>query len=219
MSAEPKLEHRGRTLKVVLMASLLATGIGVGIASQKLDLSPALLLPGATRSVTVVRPSPNVVTAIRELSRLESAEYHLERVMDVKDHQTRAFGLLEAEDSLLLVVAGDVVAGVDLAELSENDVVVDRQTGSVRVTLPAPKILSARLDSEKTYVHSRTTDLLAKHNSRLESDARSRAEKELSSAALETGILDKAAGGARRTVQDLLRALGFRTVEVSVRSA
>jgi hypothetical protein len=107
------------------------------------------------------------VTAIRELSRLESAEYHLERVMDVKDHQSRAFGLVEAEDSLLLVVAGDVVAGVDLAGIGEEDVQVDRQNNSVRVTLPAPKILSARLDNE-TYVHSRSTDLLAKHNTRLE---------------------------------------------------
>ncbi len=216
MNADAK---QGRGVKLVLLAGVLAAGVGLGVASQKLDVSPPLLLPRATRSVTVVRPSPNVVTAIRELSRLESAEYHLERVMDVTDQQTRAYGLFEAQDSLLLVVAGDVVAGVDLANLGEGDVHVDRQTGSVRVTLPAPKILSARLDSERTYVHSRKTDLLAKHNPRLESDARSRAEKELAAAAREAGILDKASGGARRTVENLLRALGFRTVEVSVRSA
>ncbi len=215
MNAEVK---RGRGLGAVLLSAVLALGVGLGIASQKLDVSPPLLLPRATRSVTIVRPSPNVVTAIRELSRLESAEYHLERVMDVKDQQTRAYGLFEAEDSLLLVVAGDVVAGVDLENLDEDDVHVDRQTGSVRVTLPAPKIFSARLDSERTYVHSRKTDLLAKHNPRLESDARARAEKELASAAREAGILNKAGASARRSVEDLLRALGFRSVEVSVRA-
>lgn len=212
-------EKRGRAAKVLLAVSLLAGGIGIGVAVQKLDVTPALLLPRATRSVTVVRPSPNVVTAIRELSRLESAEYHLERVLDVRDQQTRAFGLLDAEDALLLVVAGDVVAGVDLSELGESDVSVEREAGRVRVTLPAPRILSSRLDSQRTYVHSRKTDLFATHNSRLESEARARAEKELAAAAREAGILDKASNGAQRTVTDLLRALGFRNVEVSVRRA
>jgi len=218
MNDARKLEVRGRGTKALLLCGVLAAGVGLGVASQKLAISP-LLLPRATRSVTVVRPSPNVVTAIRELRRLESAEYHLERVMDVKDQQSRAFGLLEVEDALLLVVAGDVTAGVDLSELSERDVVVEREAGRVRVTLPGAKILSSRLDSDKTYVHSRSTDLLAKHNPKLESEARARAEKELAGAALEAGILDKASSGARRTVEDLLRALGFRDVEVRIRQS
>ena len=58
-------------------------------------------------------------------------------------------------------------------------------------------------------MHSRRTDLLATHNAQLESDARARAERELTAAALEAGILDKASKNARRTVEDLLRALGF----------
>ena len=199
--------------------ALLAVGVGIGVASRGFDLSSPLLTGRATRSVTVIRATPNVVTAVRDLARLESAEYHMERVLDVKDQQSRAFGLIEAEDALVLVAAGDVVAGVDLSSLSESDVRVDQQTRSVRVSLPAPKILSARLDSERSYVHSRKTDLLAAHNTRLESDARARAEKELSAAALEAGILDKASKNARRTVEDLLRALGFTRIEVEVRSA
>ncbi|MCC6897942.1 MAG: DUF4230 domain-containing protein [Polyangiaceae bacterium] len=198
---------------------LLAVGVGIGAASRGLDLSSPLLSGRATRSVTVIRATPNVVTAIRDLSRLESAEYHLERVLDVRDQQSRAFGLIEAEDALLLVAAGDVIAGVDLSKLGERDVRVDHSTRSVRVTLPPPTLLSARLDADRTYVHSRKTDLLATHAPRLEGDARARAEKELSAAALEAGILDKAAKNARRTVEDLLRALGFTTVEVEVRSA
>ncbi|MBI3202796.1 MAG: DUF4230 domain-containing protein [Myxococcales bacterium] len=198
---------------------VLALGVGIGAASRGLDLSSPLLSGRATRSVTVIRATPNVVTAIRDLSRLESAEYHLERVLDVKDQQSRAFGLIEAEDALLLVAAGDVVAGVDLSKLNERDVRVDHQARSVRVSLPPPTLFSARLDGDRTYVHSRKTDLLAAHNTRLEGDARARAEKELSAAALEAGILDKASKNARRTVEDLLRALGFTTVEVDVRSA
>lgn len=201
----------------MLSVALVAVGMTAGVGLQRLDVSPTLLLPRLTRSVTVVRPSPNVVTAIRELSRLESAEYHLERVMDVKDVQTHAFGLLSAEDSLLLVVAGDVVAGVDLSELDAAAVQVDSATKQVTVELPPARVLSARLDSGKTYVHSRRTDLLAKHSTSLESEARARAEKELTAAATEAGILDKASKNASRTVEDLLRALGFSKVQVSVR--
>ncbi|MFO0565160.1 MAG: DUF4230 domain-containing protein [Polyangiaceae bacterium] len=200
-------------------AAFVAVALGAGILAQKLDLSPRLLAPGATHSVTVVRPSPNVVTAIRELSRLESAEYHVERVLDVKDHQTRLYGLIEGDDALLLVVSGDVVAGVDLGAMKESDVEVDRQAGRVRVKLPPPEIFSARLDSEKTYVHTRRTDLFARTNAGLESEARARAEKELAGAAKEAKILERASASASRTVQKLVEALGFRSVEIVVERA
>lgn len=210
---------RARGRRALWAVLVLATGVGIGVASRGLDLSSPLLAGRATRSVTVVRATPNVVTAIRDLARLESAEYHLERVIDVKDHQSRAFGLLESEDQLLLVAAGDVTAGVDLSTLGERDIRVDHQARRVQVTLPAPKILSARLDSGRTYVHSRRTDFLASHNAQLETEARARAERELTAAALEAGILDKASKNARRTVEELLRALGFSSIEIEIRRA
>lgn len=214
MTTNPRRDFSA--LRLAAFAGVLALTAGAGFYLRDLGVGPHLLLPRATHSVRVIEPSPNVVTAIRDLKKLESAEYHLERVMDVKDEQSRAFGLIHAEDALLLVVAGDVVAGVDLSELDANDIVVDQAAKSVRVTLPAPKILSTRLDSQRTYVHTRNTDLLAHRNERLESEARATAEKELGTAARDAGILDRAGTNARRTVQDLLTALGFRVVEVSV---
>jgi hypothetical protein len=219
MKVEARSRARSGALRALAIFGLLTAGAGVGFLAHGMDIAPRLLLPRATRSIVVVKPSPNVVTAIHSLSRLESAEYHLERVMDVTDRQSHAFGLIEADDSLLLVVAGDVVAGVDLADIDDDDVQVDREKNSVQVTLPAPKILSARLDSERTYVHSRSTDLLARHNPRLESDARAKAEKELTAAAKEAGILNSAAGNASRSVTELVRALGFRDVSVTVRDS
>jgi len=219
MNVEARSRLRSGALRALAIFGLLAAGAGAGLYAQGLDLAPRLLLPRATRSIVVVKPSPNVVTAIHELSRLESAEYHLERVMDVTDRQSRAFGLLEAEDSLLLVVAGDVVAGIDLSDIGDEDVEVDREKSRVHITLPPPEIFSARLDSKRTYVHSRSTDLLAKHNPRLESNARAKAEKELAAAAEEAGILNSAAGNASRSVRELVRALGFRDVSVTVRGA
>ena len=168
--------------------------------------------PDTPNEVVEVRPGPNVVVAVRDLARLESASFHMERVIDIRSTQRRALGLVEAQDSLLLVAAADVVAGVDLADLSERDVVVE--DGRAVVTLPAPQIFSARLDNERSYVFQRQTDLLARRRESLETEARQQAERTLREAALEAGILERAERNARRTVESLVRSLGVTEVEV-----
>ncbi len=42
-----------------------------------------------------VRPTPSVITAVRDLARLETAEVHVEKVVDLTDRQSRFFGLIE----------------------------------------------------------------------------------------------------------------------------
>ena len=191
---------------------LLAVGIGLFIGRCS---APAPAAPAS--SVTVVRPTPSVLRAIRDLSRLESAEYHMERVVDLSEKQSRFFGLIQAEDAILLVASGDVIAGVDLSKLGEADVVVDAEKKRARIVLPPPEILSSRLDNERTYVHTRKTDVLASRKESLESRARQEAERSIVDAAKEAGILERAKQNARRTVEMLVRALGYAEVEVEFR--
>jgi uncharacterized protein DUF4230 len=157
---------------------------------------------------------PAVVTQVRELSRLEGVSYHVERVVDLKDEQRMLFGLVEADDALLLVASGDVVAGVDLGRLTTADVTVAADGRSVTLRLPAAEVFSARLDNARTYVHSRQTDLLAERQESLETRARQAAEQTLQAAAEEAGILKRAEESVARTVSSLVRALGFDAVRV-----
>lgn len=173
----------------------------------------------APRETLVVRPTADVVVAVRDLARLESASYHVERVMDVTSRQSRLGGLVEAEDTILLVAAADVVAGVDLALLTADDVVIDAQASRVVITLPPVAVLSARLDNERTYVHRRETDLLARRRETLETEARREAEQTMRQAAIDSGILDRAERNAARTVESLVRSLGYTEVEVRFRDA
>ncbi len=166
----------------------------------------------------VERHSPNVIVAVRGLARLEGAEYHIERVVDLKERQSRLHGLIEAEDAILLVAVGKVVAGVDLSELIEADVVVDESGKRVRLRLPPAQVFSARLDSSRTYVHTRKTDALAVRQEDLETKARARAEATLEQAAVEGGILRRSEINVQRTVTLLLHSLGFEHVEVTFRS-
>lgn len=168
-------------------------------------------------SETIVRNTPSVVVALRDLARLEGTVFHIERVIDLKEKQSRFYGLVEAEDAILLVASGDVVAGVDLAKLREADISADPETGAARVVLPPAEILSRRVDNDRTYVHTRQTDVLARRAEELETDARREAERTLGEAAIAAGILPRAEESVGRTVEALLRSLGYTQVEVTFR--
>jgi hypothetical protein len=201
-------------LIAILVASLAAaTGLFGALAGR---LSAPRVPPPAP-SVVVVRPTPDVVTAIRDLAQLASAEYHVERVIDLTEKQQKLFGLVETQDSILLIASGQVVAGVDLKQLGPRDVVANPETRRVEITLPAPRILSSRLDNQRTYVHSRTTDLLATRKEELETRARQEAERSIVEAAKEQGILERAKGNAQRSVEGLLRSLGYEQIRVTVK--
>ncbi len=166
--------------------------------------------------VQEVRPTPDVITAVRGLVRLETVAYHGERVVDLRDWQQVLGGLLEAEDAILLVAAGDVIAGVDLEKLRPEDVEVDRAAGRVRIRLPEPEILASSLDNDRTFVYARDTDTLARRSETLETRARQEAERTLTQAALEAGVLARAARGASAAVEGLVRGLGYPDVQVVV---
>ncbi len=208
------------TRRSALLAAIVGgaglVGLTVGLL---LPRAPPELpsLPPLSSSVTVLRPTPDVVTAVRALSRLESTAFHMERVIDLKDRQSRLFGLVSGEDAILLVAVADVTAGVDLAELGPADVEVSADRTHVRIQLPRAAVFQTVLDSEHTYVHTRRTDLLARRNETLETSARKEAEHTLTQAALSAGILDKADAQARRVIRELVTGLGFSEVEVVTR--
>lgn len=214
----------GRAIAWVALASLVLgvalCGLGGWTAIGKLaHLGAAAGGPrdAAPATTEVVRPTVDVVVAVRDLARLETAQYHMERVIDLEERQRRLFGLLETSDAILLVAAGDVRAGVDLGAIEDDDVDADLAAGTARLVLPAPEVLSARLDEGRTYVHTRRTDTLGRRSETLETRARQEAERTIREAAVEAGILDRARDNARRTVTSLVRSLGFGEVTVRYR--
>ncbi len=192
-----------------LAASLplvLLTALGTAAVTATLTARPTA---PATVVTTTVRPTPDVLRAVRALSRLETVSFHMERVVDLRETQSRAFGMVEAEDAILLVAAADVIAGVDLDAMRDGDVSVEAARRRVTFTLPHATVLSSHLDTSRTFVHTRNTDLLARRQEQLESRARAEAERSLGAAAVEAGILARAEEGATRTLTGLARAMGF----------
>lgn len=155
--------------------------------------------------------SPTVVEMIQKLSRLETVEFSLDKIVE-GERQSAYLPDFLAGDKLLLVAHGEVVAGIDLGQLKAGDVVVSGDT--VHVHLPTAQIFTTRIDNRRTRVYSRTTGLLVASDPNLESDVRQTAEQQIAQAASDDGILDKARQNARTSVTALLYQLGFRTVDV-----
>ncbi len=165
-------------------------------------LRSATPLPAST--VKVEHSGADVVRELRALARLETAALHVEKVIDVRDQQKRLGGLVDAKDALLFVAAGEVILGVDFAKIGEGDVKLDPAKNTVEVGLPAPEVLSTRFDEGRSYVHSRSTDVLATRNEALESAARKDAILAFEAAGREPRAMEL----ARRSAEAHVRAWG-----------
>lgn len=156
-----------------------------------------------------------VIIQIRELSRLETASYRIEKIIEAGTSGNAIKEFLFG-DRLLLIANGEVIAGIDLSKMEEEDIVIDGKT--IEVNLPAPEILVSRLDNEKTRVYDRDRGVLNISDKDLETEARNEAEQSIRRAACEGGIMQEASDNARVQLTSLLKAFEFETVIVNIPS-
>ena len=171
--------------------------------------------PKPPSEVRVEHPTPTMLKELRDLARLETLSLHVEKVVDVKDHQTRLYGLIDANDSLLFVATGEVVMGVDLAKLGDGDARYDEAMRTAYIHLPAPEVLTTRFDEPHSYVHARETDVLAKRNEALESIARQDAATAFEAVGKDPKNVDRAKEQAEKQLRGLGRAWGAREVVIT----
>jgi hypothetical protein len=151
-----------------------------------------------------------IVTRVRSLNRLETAEMRITHVANVKQTYKWVPDALGG-DSLTLLAAGDVIAGFDFSQLTENDVTRDA-SGGVVLHLPAPEILVTRLDNNATRVINRNTGMLRREDPDMESRARAHVETMIRDEALKAGVLKQAEDNGEKVLAELLHTLGFQRV-------
>jgi len=162
------------------------------------------------RTLTIDVSQPTVVDRIQRLQRLETVVYTMDKLVTGAKENPILPDFLTG-DRLLMMVHGEVVAGIDFANLKPSDVKVDGK--QVHLHLPAAQVFSTRLDSAKTRVYSRQTGLLVPTDPNLETQVRQEAERELQEAALADGILRTAQQNATSTITSLLQGLGFEKID------
>jgi hypothetical protein len=153
---------------------------------------------------------PTVVDRIQKLQRLETVVYTMDKIV-TGEKQSLILPNFLAGDRLLLMVHGEVIAGIDFQALKASDIQVSGK--KIRVRVPQAQLLVTRLDSSKTRVYSRQTGLLVATDPNLESQVREEAELDLRRSALADGILQKAQENARATITSLVQSMGFDEIQ------
>ena len=193
----------GVVLTVALAGALVWLSTGLGL------LQLIGILRGGRTLINVDQPT--VVRQIQQLQRLETVSYTMDKIIS-GEHANAYLPKFLAGDRLLLVVHGEVVAGINLAGLQPGDVVVQGQ--KVSIHLPTAEVFSTRIDNARTKVYSRDTGLFSSPDPNLESEVREEAERQLQQAALQDGILKTAAANARSTISGMLKGFGFHEVDI-----
>src|ERR1700722_8336219 len=196
-----------------LLAGVLLIGsIGWSMLSRTSGRSMlSHLLSAVTgRTLTIDVSQPTVVDRIQRLQRLETVVYTMDKLVTGAKENPILPDFLTG-DRLLMMVHGEVVAGIDFSNLKPDDVRVDGK--EVHLHLPLAQVFTVRLDSAKTRVYSRQTGLLVPTDPNLETQVRQEAERQLQEAALADGILRTAQQNATSTLSSLLQGLGFEKID------
>ncbi len=158
--------------------------------------------------------SPAVLMQVKRLNQLVTVKYSLQRVVGLKEER-QPFGA----ESILLMVEGQVLAGVDLGELKDSDCQVS-PSRTVALRLPPARILDVSLNETNTKVWDRHitwwTPWVAP-DPELEHRARLSALDAVKSAALSMGILNDAQKNAQTSIEELLRLMNVEHPSVTTR--
>jgi hypothetical protein len=213
----PKASRSSATVVVAIIIGLLLGAVCVSLVawlmlsrtSGRAVLSHLIsALTGRTLTIDVSQPT--VVDRIQRLQRLETVVYTMDKLVTGAKENPLLPDFLTG-DRLLMLVHGEVVAGIDFASLGAGDVKVEGK--QVHLHLPAAQVFSTRLDSAKTRVYSRQTGLLVPTDPNLETQVRQEAERQMQADAVADGILRTAQQNAASTIKSLLQGLGFESIE------
>jgi hypothetical protein len=209
-----------RSYAVVVFALIIGLFLGVlcvgsigwvmlaGNSGQALLSHLWSAVTGRTLSIDVSQPT--VVDRIQRLQRLETVVYTVDKIV-TGAKENPIFPDFLAGDRLLMLVHGEVVAGIDFTDLKPGDVRLNGK--QIQFHLPAPQVFRTRIDSAKTRVYSRQTGLLVPTDPNLETQVRQEAERQLQEAAMADGILRTAQQNAASTIRSLLQGLGFEKID------
>ena len=193
----------GSVVTVALAGAVvwLSTGIGA--------LGLLGMLRGERTQINVGRPT--VVRQIQQLQRLETVSFTMDKIIS-GEHANAYLPKFLAGDSLLLVVHGEVVGGINLAGVQPGDVLIQGQ--KITIHLPSAEVFSTRIDNARTKVYSRDTGLFSSPDPNLESEVREEAERQLQQDAVQDGILKIATNNAQNTISGMLKGFGFQEVNI-----
>lgn len=181
------------TLLTVLLGSM-ATWFFVGNASK--DKS----------SVTVDQ--------VREIATLATAEAHLEITIEEENNELLGiklpFNLAGTKQKILLIVPGTVIAGVDLKEITSEDIDINEEEKKLNIVLPKASFLQEPAIDMNEVVHVSDEGLLRGEVTFDEGTVlMKKAQQNIKDEAIEIGLLDAAEQSAKKFLIGFFDNLGY----------
>jgi hypothetical protein len=145
---------------------------------------------------------------VEEIGRLELVRYNIQ---DIVEYEKMRNWLPNSRT--ILMVSGEVVACIDLALLTEDDITVEGD--SVALLLPIPEICHVKIDHSRSKVYDVKFGLWDTPD--LVDEAYREAEKEIHNKALEMGLVSQSRDSAVKLLTPILQALGFEKITINFR--
>src|SRR5437763_4622263 len=203
---------------VALLAIVVAIG-AVFVVVQGLHFGFGWLNPFATQ--TKDRSGPVVLKSIRDLSRYEAAAGEFQVVVDL-DKEAKYLPAPLHGKRTLFVGNGSVNAYVDFSKIATGAVTVDSSRTVATVKLPHAQLEPTRLDPQRSYVFATQTGLFDRIDQFFGAGSNDQqqlyvlASQKIQTAAQQSGLRDRADQNTKLMLQNLLKALGFKTVTVTI---
>lgn len=197
---------------VFLLLLLLLPGLQAGTPAT--TQATAVPTPVPTPTLTVITEA-GVLRRIESMSTLQTTMFRVDTVVRAKERDKQVFLVFTQKgERLLLFVKGHVTAGVDLKELTAEDITVDAANRSVNIRIPAAKILDAVLDdyTVETYEGAVPEDV---SREALQTGLE-RGREQIAATACESGVLDQATKDARQAFGDLITLLNLPNYNIEV---
>ncbi|MFB4306353.1 DUF4230 domain-containing protein [Actinomadura sp. GTD37] len=215
----PRPSRRGLLTPVVLIVATVAL---VLVAQQALRGLPGWLNPFGVE--TKDRSGPVLLKSIRDLHRYEAASGNFQVVVDLEKDAKFLPGSLRGKRTLF-VGNGSVDAYVDFAGLGSGAVKVNEDRTAASITLPPAQLEKTNLDPKTSYVYATERGLLDRFGDFFSSNPNNQqqlyvlASQKIQTAAQQSGLKGRADANTKSMLENMLKALGFKTVTVQQANA
>jgi hypothetical protein len=181
------------------------------------------LNPIASNPATQMVDEQTIVRQINDISRLETQSMLINTTFKLTNDEADTIGAWWDGEILQMRAVGTVVAGVDLNDMSVNDIVVSDDGRTVTMSLAEVKILSLTMDQAQTQPlsYEKGLGLIFKSGIDMTEQAYAVAHDNILREACRSGIMDNAAKNAITQLTQLIKALNpvVQDIEITVKTS
>jgi len=185
--------------------------VGGGGFIFRMSIARFLVPPPANTAID----GQGILQRIQALNNLEAVAYHIEAIVPQAKPGTW-WKLNQDGQKALFIADGSVVAGIDLGQLTADDVRVSENGAVIRIMLPPVEILNVSVTDLKTFDIDTGVFGLVHLDEELRQKALRDGRTRLQEIACNSSILEVARENSQRNVEQLFALLGG--VEVLVES-